>query len=103
AADDRYGLVVYDYGGKREESRSTSPREVLPLLYGLAGVTVGSSDKPDYPGHPLVSDARAATGWFYVALPLLVALGWWRVGRRSGARTNSNPEGMPYDTRSPIV
>ncbi|HKW95582.1 MAG TPA: ABC transporter permease subunit [Methylomirabilota bacterium] len=83
AGGDRYGLVVYDYGGKREESRSTSPREVLPLLYGLAGVTVGASEKPDYPGHPLVSDSRAAAGWFYVALPLLVGLGWRWVGRRS--------------------
>ena len=38
AGDDRYGLVVYDYDGKRDESRSTSPQEVLPLLYALAGV-----------------------------------------------------------------
>jgi ABC-2 type transport system permease protein len=91
--DDRYGLVVYDYGGKREESRSTSPREVLPLLYGLAGVTVGNSEKPDYPGHPLVSNARAATGWFYVALPVLVGLGWWRLGRRSASSNELEPGG----------
>ena len=81
AGDDRYGLIVYDYGGKRDESRSTSPREVLPLLYRLAGVTVVPSVGGDYPGYPLVADARAAAGWFYVILPLLVGLAWWRIRR----------------------
>ena len=30
--DDRYGLIVYEYEGKRAESRSNSPREILPII-----------------------------------------------------------------------
>jgi len=86
SGDDRYGLVLYDYGGRRDESRSTSPREVLPLLYGLAGVTPERTEAADYPGHPLVADARpAASAWFYAALPVLLALAWWRVRRPAAA------------------
>jgi hypothetical protein len=60
AGDDRYGLVTYDYGGKREESRSTSSEEVLPLIYGLAGVTVAASDAYPYPGYPLCKRTPAS-------------------------------------------
>src|ERR1700716_4370704 len=56
AGDDRYGEVEYTYGTRSDVSRSTSPREILPMLYGLAGV---SSPPPapgsDYSGFSLVS------------------------------------------------
>jgi len=93
AGDDRYGLVVYEYNGQRDESRSTSPREVLPLLYRLAGVSVGPSAGTDYPGHPLVTSARAAAAWFYLVLPLLVGLAWWRVRRQPAKPTRLEPGG----------
>src|SRR6266436_2508827 len=35
---DRYGEVDYSYAGRSDMSRSTSHREILPLIYGLAGV-----------------------------------------------------------------
>ena len=82
AGDDRYGLVVYDYGGKRDDSRSTSSQEVLPLLYNLAGVTVAPSEEGDYPGYPIVADTKFASVWFYAGLPLLFALAWWSIWRR---------------------
>ncbi len=91
AGDERYGLMVYDYAGKREESRSTSPREVLPLLYGLAGVTVTPSEAGDYPGYPLAAETEFAGAWFYVALPLLFACLWWLV-RRQPATHSSQKE-----------
>jgi hypothetical protein len=77
AGDDRYGLVLYDYGGRHDESRSTSFREVLPLLFRLAGVTPERIEAVDYPGHTLVADARPAAPWFYAVPPALVALVWW--------------------------
>jgi ABC-2 type transport system permease protein len=59
-------------------TRSTSPREVLPLLYGLAHVPVPQPDPGDgYPGYPLAVDAWSALPWFFVAWPLLIALTWW--------------------------
>ena len=38
-------------------SRSTSPREILPLLYGLAGAgTTAPVLAEEYPGYPLVAE-----------------------------------------------
>ena len=93
--DDRYGLVLYDYGGNHEESRSTSFREVLPLIFGLAGVRPEpSAAAPDYPGYPLVADAGpASAAWFYAVLPALLALAWWRVRRPAAPPAWLRPEG----------
>jgi hypothetical protein len=41
--DERYGLIIYEYEGKRAESRSNSPREILPLLHELSGTEVKKS------------------------------------------------------------
>jgi ABC-2 type transport system permease protein len=78
ASDEAYGEVEYAYGARTDTSRSTSPREILPLLYGLAAV-----DPPapvpggDYPGYPLIADAEVTLPWFFGGLPLLVAIAWW--------------------------
>ncbi len=88
SGDDRYGLVVYEYAGKREESRSSDPREILPILHGLAGTTVVPTETMTYPGYPLVADASAWGGWFYLGLPILILIFWWRCHRP--ARTNFN-------------
>ncbi len=40
AGDEAYGEVEYAYGARTAANRSTSPREVLPLLYDLAQVPV---------------------------------------------------------------
>jgi ABC-2 type transport system permease protein len=78
SGEESYGVVDYDYGGRLASSRSTSHREVLPLLYGLAGVpppAPGSGE--DYPGYPLVADADASLAWFLCGLPLLIVASWW--------------------------
>lgn len=86
AGEDRYGLIELDLdtsqGRRHAETRSTSPREILPLIYGLAGTAPKpDSGPPAYPGYPLVADARAASLWFFLGLPTLIGLGWWRWGR----------------------
>ncbi|MER2600829.1 MAG: ABC transporter permease, partial [Candidatus Competibacter phosphatis] len=81
APDDRYGVIVYEYGGRRAESRSNSPREILPLLHELAGAKVTPVDLPPYPGHPLVAGVRAAELWFYGLLPVAILLAGWRFFR----------------------
>jgi ABC-2 type transport system permease protein len=77
--DDAYGEIEYRYAGRSDKSRSTSPREILPLLYHLAEL---APPKPipgvDYPGYPHVADGAAALVWFLVGLPLLIVLAWWR-------------------------
>jgi hypothetical protein len=75
--DDRYGVIVYEYGGARDESRSTSPREILPLLHKLARRDVVPDPTPAYAGYPLIAPGvRAPMALFYVVLPALVLAAW---------------------------
>jgi ABC-2 type transport system permease protein len=76
--DEAYGEIEYSYAGRSATSRSTSHREALPLLYGLAGKLVPAPLEGDqYPGYPLTRDAEPALIWFYAGLPFLVVLAWW--------------------------
>jgi ABC-2 type transport system permease protein len=75
--DNAYGEIEYVYGDRSDVSRSTSPREILPLLYALAGTQPSAPARGgDYPGYPLVANADPTLLWFLGGLPLLVALGW---------------------------
>jgi ABC-2 type transport system permease protein len=77
AGEDRYGEVEYAYGARSDVSRSTSPREILPMLYGLAGVSPPApAPGSDYPGYPLVAGRGVALLWFFAGLPLCIALAW---------------------------
>lgn len=82
SASDAYGQIEYVYGDRRDVSRSTSPREILPLLYALAGAqppVAGVGE--EYPGYPLVVSADVTLLWFFAGLPLLIVLAWWRIRR----------------------
>jgi hypothetical protein len=94
SADGTYGEIEYTYGGRSDVSRSTSPREILPLLYTMAGVqppAPGGGD--EYPGYPLIARADAALWWFVAGLPLLIAFGWWWSRRAPRMKSCSVPEG----------
>src|SRR5262245_21090005 len=70
---DNYGVMVYRYDGKQAESRSTGEGEVLPLIYGLAGIERKPvPDRDPYPGYPLQARTDLAQVWFYGLLPLLI-------------------------------
>jgi len=72
------GEVEYAYGARTATSRSTSPGEILPLLYSLAQVPVPTATTDDaYPGYPCVANAQAALLWFCGGLPLVIGLTWW--------------------------
>jgi ABC-2 type transport system permease protein len=96
SSDESYGEVEYAYGDRSDISRSTSPREILPLLYALAGV---SSPAPtpggEYPGYPLVTSAGAALFWFFGGLPLLIVLCWWWIRRPPSIDRSLVHEGGP--------
>jgi ABC-2 type transport system permease protein len=82
AEEENYGEVEYSYGARLDQSRSTSHREILPLLYGLAGVSTPTPiPGEDYPGYPLVTNPALVLPWFLGALPLLIAAAWWRSRR----------------------
>lgn len=75
--EDSYGLIELRYGGRKAETRSTNPIEILPLLWDLAGIATPSAETPAYPGYPLVASSQWAAFWFYLFLPLLIGFGWW--------------------------
>jgi hypothetical protein len=82
SSDESYGEVEYVYGNRSDISRSTSPREILPLLYALAGVSLpATTPGNEYSGYPLVASADAALFWFFGGLPLLIVLYWWWIRR----------------------
>jgi hypothetical protein len=87
--DDSYGEVEYAYANRSDISRSTSPREILPLLYGPAGVSPPApASGGDYPGYPLIAPGQVALLWFFCGLPLCIALAWWQ--SRRFPRTHHN-------------
>ena len=82
SSDESDGEVEYVYGNRSDISRSTSPREILPLLYALAGVSLPApTPGSEYSGYPLVASADAALFWFFGGLPLLIVLCWWWIRR----------------------
>ncbi len=86
AGDEAYGEIEYRYGARQDtrqdSSRSTSPREVLPLIYGLAGVQPPAPiAAAEFPGYPLVADGAFSLLWFLAVLPILIILVWWRSRR----------------------
>jgi ABC-2 type transport system permease protein len=82
AGDDAYGEIEYRYAGRSDKSRSTSPREILPLIYQLAGLAPPKQiPGADYPGYPHVANGEVALVWFLAGLPLLIVLAWWRSRR----------------------
>jgi len=76
---DAYGQIEYVYGNRSDSSRSTSPREILPLLYALAGTSPPAPvpAAEEYSGYPLVASADATLVWFLGGLPLLIVFAWW--------------------------
>ncbi len=76
---DQYGQIVYRYNGREAMSRSTSEKEVLPLIFEIAGLKRPIAEETDtYSGYPLIVDTRWAKLWFYVLLPLAVLFFWYR-------------------------
>jgi ABC-2 type transport system permease protein len=76
-ASEKYGTILYRYGGREAESRSTGTGETLPLIYGLA--QVARKEVPPaspYPGYPLEVGRGPAEVWFYAVLPILIAAAW---------------------------
>jgi ABC-2 type transport system permease protein len=77
-SEEAYGEVEYSYGGRTDKSRSTSHREILPLIYALAGRPAPTPiPGEEYPGYPLLANASPALAWFLAGLPLLIVIAWW--------------------------
>src|SRR6516164_4446334 len=77
-SEEAYGEIEYSYGGRSDKSRSTSHREILPLIYALAGRPPPTPIAgEEYPGYPLLANASPTLAWFLGGLPLLIVIAWW--------------------------
>lgn len=78
--NDSYGIITYSYRGRTDQSRSTSPEEVLPIIFGLASQKVESPPEAPYHGYPLEMDNSLAKLFYYALFPLgaLIAFGFFR-------------------------
>jgi ABC-2 type transport system permease protein len=78
ASDQAYGEIEYSYGGRSDKSRSTSPREIVPLIYALAERPIPTPIAgEEYPGYPLLASGSPALVWFLGGLPVLIVIAWW--------------------------
>ena len=94
--EDRYGEIEYTYGSRSDISRSTSPREILPLLYGLAEVNPPApAPGSDYPGYPLVAGGQLTLLWFFCGLPLCISFACWRSRRLPANHNKLTKEALP--------
>jgi ABC-2 type transport system permease protein len=77
-SEEAYGEIEYSYAGRSDKSRSTSPREIVPLIYALAGRPIPAPIAgEDYPGYPLLANASPTLAWFFGGLPLVIVIAWW--------------------------
>jgi len=82
-AEERYGEIWYELGGRRVMSRSTTAPIVLEQLYQLAGVSPPApADEPAFPGYPLAKHPTYANRIFYGLWPSAVIFVWWLTRHR---------------------
>ncbi|HEY7181938.1 MAG TPA: ABC transporter permease subunit [Blastocatellia bacterium] len=76
-AEERYGEIWYELGGRKVMNRSTTEPIVVEQLYQLAGITAPpNSDEPVFPGYPLAAHPKGASLVFYAFWPLSVMSVW---------------------------
>lgn len=86
---DNYGTLVIRLAGRSTETRSTSRREIIALIFGLAGRPLPDWTQPDYSGYPLVVEGARRTvvlACSYCGFPmffLLIGVAATRQRRRS--------------------
>ncbi len=79
-ADEHYGEIWYEMGGRKVMERSTIDEVVLEQIYSLAGVAKPEqTNSNEFPGYPLAKQPRHASLIFYLLWPLATIAAWWLV------------------------
>jgi len=82
-AEEHYGEIWYEIGGRKVMSRSTTEPIVLEQIYELAGIK--QPERPEgieedaFPGYPLAARAKGAPWIFYLVFPLATILAFWLI------------------------
>jgi ABC-2 type transport system permease protein len=81
-AEDHYGEIWYEMGGRKIVDRSTIEEVVLDQIYQLSNVATPERSLDDgFPGYPLAVQPRKGMLIFYFVWPLAVVFAWWVVRR----------------------
>lgn len=82
-AEEHYGEIWYEMGGRKVMNRSTTEPIVLEQLYELAEVKPPARaedvNENDFPGYPLPAHAKGAAWIFYVIFPAATILAFWLI------------------------
>jgi ABC-type transport system involved in multi-copper enzyme maturation permease subunit len=82
-AEEHYGEIWYEMGGRKVMNRSTTEPIVLEQLYELAELKQPARaqdvDENDFPGYPLPARAKGAPWIFYVIFPVATILAFWLI------------------------
>lgn len=82
-AEEHYGEIWYEMGGRRVMNRSTTEPIVLEQLYELAEVKSPARaedvNENDFPGYPLPARATGAPWIFYMIFPVATILAFWLI------------------------
>lgn len=82
-AEEHYGEIWYEMGGRKVMNRSTTEPIVLEQLYELAEVKPPARaedvNENDFPGYPLPARAKGAAWIFYVIFPAATILAFWLI------------------------
>jgi hypothetical protein len=83
AHDEDYGRIVIRVGDAARETRSTSRREIVTLLFEAAGKPLPDWSQVPYPGHPFTGSNRTANLIAYFVIPFLFLMASWFIRSRS--------------------
>lgn len=82
-AEEHYGEIWYETGGRKVMNRSTTEPIVLEQLYELAEVKSPARaedvNENDFPGYPLPARATGAPWIFYMIFPVATILAFWLI------------------------
>jgi hypothetical protein len=89
ARNDAYGRIVVRAGDGVRETRSTSRRELVTLVFEAAGRSLPDWTQPTYPGHPAVIEGMPRTCLAllaYAGMPLTLIIIGLQLCKRRTAR-----------------
>ncbi|MFZ5893653.1 MAG: hypothetical protein ACOY0T_21500 [Myxococcota bacterium] len=89
ARDPEYGRIRVQVGSESRETRSTSRRELVTLIFEASGRSLPAWEQPVYPGFPTVIEGaprRNVLAFSYLGLPSGFLFLGWLLTRKRGKR-----------------
>ncbi len=82
-ANEHYGEIFYDLGGRKSVSRLTTEEGVLETIFDLADIHPGENNPAIFTGHPLAVPPKGAAAIFYGIWPAVMCIAAFLILRRN--------------------